>query len=177
MLGASPTLAIIRSRATRCRSICLMPAPTALREAARARVASLPSGTRKVTEPAAAFCARVEQVVALAAQQRVPHRQADAVLEADVGAYDVGEPVDPRRPVGVGAAESGEAQRGPLDAHGGVALGEVDDRLADLARERACAAYVGAVDAELAGGLRAAIRASARRGARTPASARSRSIA
>src|SRR5690349_17191232 len=38
-----------------------MPAPTALRAAALARFASLPSGTRKVTEPAAAFCASVSR--------------------------------------------------------------------------------------------------------------------
>ena len=63
-----------------------MPAPTALRDAARARVASLPSGSRNRTEPADAFWASVVEVVGLAAEQGVPDRQGHAVLEADVGA-------------------------------------------------------------------------------------------
>ena len=98
------------------------------------------------------------------------------MLEPDVGAYDVGEPVDPRRAVRVGAAEPGEAEGGALDAHRGVALGEVDDRLADLACERARAAYVGAVDAEgaRAGGPCQILRS---KRPRTPASPRSSSIA
>ena len=99
------------------------------------------------------------------------------MLEPDVGADDVGEPVDPRGAVGVGAAEPGQAQGGALDGDGGVALGEVDDRLADLAGQRAGTAYVGAVDAELAargGGPCQILRS---KSPRTPASPRSSSMA
>src|SRR2546430_2475523 len=38
------------------------------------------------------------QVLGLAADQRVPHRQRHAVLEADVRAHRVEQPVDPRCP-------------------------------------------------------------------------------
>ena len=122
-----------------------------------------------------------EQVVGLAAEQGVPDREADAVLEADVGAHGVGEAVDPRRAVGVGAAEPGQAQGGALDGDGGVLGREVDDRLADLAGERAGPAYVGTVQsesAELAGGLRRTGHQSLRsKSPRTPASPRSSSMA
>jgi len=59
------------------------------------------------------------------------------VVEADVGAHGVGEPVHPRDAFGVGAGQPGEPQYRPLDRHRGVLTGEVDDRLAGLAREAA----------------------------------------
>ena len=115
------------------------------------------------------------QVVGLSAEQGVPDGQADAVLEAGVGADDVGQPVDPRGAVGVGATESRQPQGGALDGHGRVAGGEVDDRLADLARERAGTAYVGAVDPEPAGG--ASHQSLRSKSPRTPALPRSSSRA
>ena len=99
------------------------PAATCLREAVRARCASRPSGSRKRTEPAEAFWASVGEVLGLAAEQRVPDRQREAVLEADVGADGVGEPVDPRGAVGVGAGQPGQPQRGALDRDGRVLPG------------------------------------------------------
>ena len=93
------------------------------------------------------------EVVGLAAEQGVPHRERQPVLETDVGAHHVGEAVDPRGALGVRTREAREAQGGALDAHGGVSLGRPDDRLADAAREGACLADLRGVEAELPGGL------------------------
>ena len=76
-----------------------------------------------------------------------------------------------------GTAEPGQAQGRALDGHGRVTGGELDDRLADLARERAGTAYVGAVDAELAGGLLVRHQSLPSNSPRTPASPRSSSMA
>ena len=89
------------------------------------------------------------QVLCLAAQEGVPHREREAVLQTDVGAYGVGEPVDPRCAVGVGAGETREPQRRPLDRDGGVGLGELHDRPADLAGEAAGLADGGRIEVEL----------------------------
>ena len=89
------------------------------------------------------------QVLCLAAQEGVPHRESEAVLQADVGAYGVGEPVHPRGAVGIGAGETREPKRRPLDRDGGVGLGELHDRPADLAGEAARLANGGRVEVEL----------------------------
>ncbi len=115
-----------------------------------------------------------KQVVGVAAPERVPDGQGDAVLEADVGADHVEQPVDPRRAVGVGTGEAGQPQRGPLDGDGGVLLGEPDDRAPDLAGESTCAAYVCLVETQPAGGRHHNLRS---KSPRTPASARSSSRA
>ena len=91
------------------------------------------------------------QVVGLAAHQRVPDRQRDAVLEAHVGADDVDQSVDPGRALGVGALQSGEPERGPLDGHGGVPLGHGDDRPARLAGQAAGLANGPRVEVETPG--------------------------
>ena len=76
------------------------------------------------------------EVLGVAAQQRVPDGQGEPVLEADVGAHRVGQPVHPGGAVGVGAGQAGQAQGGALHRDGGVLLGHRDDRAADLAGER-----------------------------------------
>jgi hypothetical protein len=91
------------------------------------------------------------QVVGLAAAQRVPDRQGDAVgqpaLIVQVRPDHVGEPVDPRGAVGVGALEAGQPERGPLDRHGGVPLGQPHDRAADLPGQRPGATDLGGIEA------------------------------
>jgi hypothetical protein len=83
-------------------------------------------------------------------EQRVPHRQRDAVLEAGVCPDCVDEPVDPRDAVGVGAGDTGHPQHGPLDRHRGVRMCERDDRLAGAAREAAGAPDGRGIEVELA---------------------------
>jgi hypothetical protein len=65
--------------------------------------------------------------------QGVPDRQRDPVLEPDVVAHRVGEPVDPRDPVRVGAGEPGQPQHRSLDGGGGVGAGHGHDGPAGLA--------------------------------------------
>ena len=76
------------------------------------------------------------KVGALATAYGVPDRQRDAVLEPDVGAHAVDEPVHPGGALGVGTVETGEPQRRALDRHRGVLPGDLDDRPPDLARQR-----------------------------------------
>ena len=51
--------------------------------------ASRPSGSRNRTEPARGLLGQGREVLGLAAEQRVPDRQREAVLEPDVGADGV----------------------------------------------------------------------------------------
>ena len=90
----------------------------------------------------------LQQVRALTASYGVPDGQRDAVLEADVGADAVDEPVDPRRALGVGSLETGQPQRRSLDRHGRVLLGDLDDRPPDLAGQRPGLAHGDRVEVE-----------------------------
>ena len=58
------------------------------------------------------------------------------MLQPEVGADAVGEPVGPGGAVGVGPAQPGEPERGALDGDGGVLGGHPDDGLADLGGQR-----------------------------------------
>ena len=142
---------ISRSRSWRRRSIVRDARAdlTASRHAV-ARAASRPSGIRNATPPVAAFCASSVRSAWPPGQQGVPDRQRDAVLEPDVGADRVDEPVDPRDAVGVGAADTGQPQHGPLDRHGGVGAGQRDDGPPRLPGEGARLAHDRRVERELA---------------------------
>ena len=58
----------------------------------------------------------------------------------------VDEVVDPRDAFVIGAGEAGQPQRGPLDRHGRVLVGDVDNRLPDLAGQGAGASDIGPVE-------------------------------
>ena len=116
-------------------------------------VASRPSGTSKRTSPVAARAASSWRSLASSRRRASQTGSGDAVLEPDVGADGVDQPVGPRRALGVGAGQPGQPQRGALDRHGGVLLGELDDGLAHLARELAGLLDGPLVELELADGL------------------------
>ena len=87
-----------------------------------------------------------EQVRCDAAAQRVPDRQRDAVLQADVRPHGVGQVVDPGHPLGVGTLQPGQPERGPLHRHRGVGAGEPDHRPGGPAGQPAGGAHGGRVE-------------------------------
>ena len=95
-----------------------------------------------------------QEIRRLAARQSVPDRGRDTVLQAHTPPHRIDEVVDPRHIVVVGAGETGHAERGSLDGHGGVGLGQVDHGLARGARQRAGPAHGRAVEVEQCGGGR-----------------------
>ncbi len=72
------------------------------------------------------------------AQQRVPHRDGDAVLEADVRAHGVDEPIHPRDALGVRPGQAGQAQHGTLNRDGGGRAGHADHGLGRVRCKAAC---------------------------------------
>ncbi len=115
----------------------------------RLRAGLLPAlGEAEGDRAAGGLLGEGEQVLGLAAAQGVEDGCRDAVLEADLVADLVDEVVHPRHPLVVGAGESGQPQRGPLDGDRGVAGRQPHDRLAGLARERAGLADGGGIEIE-----------------------------
>ena len=62
-------------------------------------------------------------------EQRIPHRHGDPAAEAHLRAHGVGEAVDPRHAFGIGAAQAGQPEYGPLDRDGRVGPSQLNDRL------------------------------------------------
>ena len=128
--GGSPTSASIVSRSARRRSMRPMPVARGAACARRPRrPASAPVRQPERHRAQRRGLRQRGQVGVRLVEQRVPDRQRDAVLQADLVAYGVDEVVHPRQPVGVGAGQAGQAQLRPLDRHGGVRAGHLDDRL------------------------------------------------